>query len=163
MCVYCVVHINHNRQHRSCPYVPPTKCASVRKRKFVPSKSECVPLLHDNFHFLFTVSYFPYDATFSEYSSRLSMKLLSRSHRLPPLSVSFLCYTYIASVIIRRATLIYKYLSTKRITRNILICVLVLCIQTCVTNLDWMLYGGVKRFSANFIFIHTTINLPYLA
>ena len=90
MFVYCVVRINHNRQHRSCPYVPPTKCASVRKRKFVPSKSECVPLLHDNSHFLFTVSYFSYDASYSEYSSRLSVKLLSRSHKLRPLTISFL-------------------------------------------------------------------------
>jgi len=108
MFVYCVVHTNHNRQHRSCPYVPLYKCASVRKRKFVPPKSECVPLLHDNSHFLFTVSYFPYDASFSEYSSRLSVRLLNRSHRLRPLTISFLRYTYIASGIIHRPTQIYK-------------------------------------------------------
>ena len=107
MFVCCVVHINHNCQHRCCPDVPPTKCASVRKRKFVPSKSECVPLLHDNSHFLFTVSYFSCDASFSEYSSRLSVKLLSRYHRLRPLTISCLRYTVVVSGIFRQATLVY--------------------------------------------------------
>jgi hypothetical protein len=107
-----------------------------------------------------TVSYFPYDASFSEYSSRLSVKLLSRSHRLRPLTISCLRYSYVASGIIRRATLIYKsfhkenkmkypYLRSNALYANLR------------DKFGLCLAGGggevVKRFSANFIFVHTTI------
>jgi hypothetical protein len=167
MFVYCVVHINHNCQHRWCPYAPPPPFPlSVR----VWGKGNlCLQSLSVFLYYMIIPT------------SSLLFPIFHMTPRFPSIRLAFRwsCWLFptgcvhwiflaIASGIIRRATPVYKsFHKENKIKRSYLRSSALYPKLRDKFGLSLALGGGgggvVKRFLANFIFIHTTVILPYLA